>query len=182
MQLTRALALLAAASALAPSTRRLAAAPRVRMAAEGRVTARRFAVERVDRLSDYLPNLRAHASPLAPPWPAELDDDGFFVREGEAVVGRATLDGRDGDDDGVAPAYALAGPRRALALDPATTTAAVVTCGGICPGLNTVVRELVLALPSHDGAGEGRFDVGLIRRQRRLRASLKVGAAEVQVA
>ena len=39
-----------------------------------------------------------------------------------------------------------AGPRRALALDPAATTAAIVTCGGICPGLNTVVRELVLAL------------------------------------
>ena len=36
-----------------------------------------------------------------------------------------------------------AGPREQLYFDPAKTTAAVVTCGGICPGLNDVVRGIV---------------------------------------
>jgi len=30
--------------------------------------------------------------------------------------------------------------------DPKTVTAAVVTCGGLCPGLNNVIRELVHGL------------------------------------
>lgn len=39
-----------------------------------------------------------------------------------------------------------AGPRRKLFFNPATTTAAVVTCGGLCPGLNNVVQAIVKQL------------------------------------
>jgi 6-phosphofructokinase 1 len=39
-------------------------------------------------------------------------------------------------------AYRRGGPRRDLAVDPAAARAALVTCGGLCPGLNTVLREL----------------------------------------
>lgn len=38
------------------------------------------------------------------------------------------------------------GPRRRIYFDPAKTRAAVVTCGGLCPGLNDVIRGLVLEL------------------------------------
>lgn len=52
--------------------------------------------------------------------------------------------------DGVAPAEELlfekAGPRERLAFDPSRSTAAVVTCGGLCPGLNAVIRSLFLEL------------------------------------
>lgn len=50
---------------------------------------------------------------------------------------------RTGDN---AAAFSLAGPRRDLAFDPARCKAAIVTCGGLCPGLNTVVREVVMCL------------------------------------
>jgi 6-phosphofructokinase 1 len=42
--------------------------------------------------------------------------------------------------------FELAGPRAKLYFDPAQTRAGVVTCGGLCPGLNNVVRSLVLEL------------------------------------
>ena len=42
--------------------------------------------------------------------------------------------------------FELAGPRARLFFDPARTTAGIVTCGGLCPGLNNVVRSLFLEL------------------------------------
>jgi 6-phosphofructokinase 1 len=42
--------------------------------------------------------------------------------------------------------FELAGPRARLFFDPARSTAAIVTCGGLCPGLNNVVRSIFLEL------------------------------------
>lgn len=39
-------------------------------------------------------------------------------------------------------AFELAGPRERLFFDPARTRAGMVTCGGLCPGLNNVIRSL----------------------------------------
>jgi 6-phosphofructokinase 1 len=39
-----------------------------------------------------------------------------------------------------------AGPRQDLFFDAQNTTAAIVTCGGLCPGINNVIRGLVMAL------------------------------------
>jgi len=39
-----------------------------------------------------------------------------------------------------------AGPRKTLHFDPKEITAAIVTCGGLCPGLNAVIREIVMML------------------------------------
>ncbi len=38
------------------------------------------------------------------------------------------------------------GPRERIFFDPAKTKCAVVTCGGLCPGLNDVIRGLVMTL------------------------------------
>lgn len=47
----------------------------------------------------------------------------------------------------VEPVYVeLAGPRQKLFFDPRSTRAAIVTCGGLCPGLNDVIRAIVLTL------------------------------------
>lgn len=43
-------------------------------------------------------------------------------------------------------AFELAGPRDKLFFDPARTRAGIVTCGGLCPGLNDVIRSLFLEL------------------------------------
>uniref|UniRef100_A0A6T7J7N3 Phosphofructokinase domain-containing protein n=1 Tax=Attheya septentrionalis TaxID=420275 RepID=A0A6T7J7N3_9STRA len=43
-------------------------------------------------------------------------------------------------------AYVRAGPRRELHFHPRNVNAAIVTCGGLCPGLNNVVREITNSL------------------------------------
>lgn len=42
--------------------------------------------------------------------------------------------------------FEKAGPRQMIYFDPAETRAAVVTCGGLCPGLNDVIRSIFLEL------------------------------------
>lgn len=45
--------------------------------------------------------------------------------------------------------FELAGPRSSLYFDPGKCKAAVVSCGGICPGINDVIRSLVNACNSY---------------------------------
>jgi 6-phosphofructokinase 1 len=56
-------------------------------------------------------------------------------------------------EQGVDPGetFELAGPRAKLFFEPAKTRAAIVTCGGLCPGLNNVIRSAFLEL--HYGYG-----------------------------
>jgi 6-phosphofructokinase 1 len=49
------------------------------------------------------------------------------------------------------PGFEPAGPRRKIFFDPSKTRVGIVTCGGLCPGLNDVVRGLVLELTYHYG-------------------------------
>lgn len=42
--------------------------------------------------------------------------------------------------------FELAGPREQIFFDPSRTTAAIVTCGGLCPGLNDIIRGVVMEL------------------------------------
>ncbi len=44
------------------------------------------------------------------------------------------------------PSFLAAGPRRKIFRDPSWTRAAIVTCGGLCPGLNDVIKGLVNTL------------------------------------
>src|SRR5215831_10660043 len=50
--------------------------------------------------------------------------------------------------------FELAGPRAKLFFDPAKTHAGIVTCGGLCPGLNNVIRALFLELHHTYGVAE----------------------------
>jgi 6-phosphofructokinase 1 len=50
--------------------------------------------------------------------------------------------------------FELAGPRDTLFFDPKVTRAGIVTCGGLCPGLNDVIRSLYLELRYAYGAME----------------------------
>ena len=42
------------------------------------------------------------------------------------------------------PSIELAGPRREIFFKPAETCIAIVTCGGLCPGINDVIRTIVM--------------------------------------
>ena len=44
------------------------------------------------------------------------------------------------------PSCELIGPRHKIYFDPAEVQAGIVTCGGLCPGLNDVIRSVVMEL------------------------------------
>lgn len=47
--------------------------------------------------------------------------------------------------------FEKAGPREAVYFNPKHVTAAIVTCGGLCPGLNNVIRSIYLELRHNYG-------------------------------
>jgi 6-phosphofructokinase 1 len=49
------------------------------------------------------------------------------------------------------PALEMGGPRRKIYFDPSKLKCGIVTCGGTCPGLNDVIRAIVLSLFHHYG-------------------------------
>jgi 6-phosphofructokinase 1 len=44
------------------------------------------------------------------------------------------------------PLFELAGPREHIFFDPSQVACGIVTCGGLCPGLNDVIRTITLTL------------------------------------
>ena len=77
-------------------------------------------------------------SPLAKGGEIFADDEARVLVPSEL----AQLEGRDGDP----PTFEMAGPRRQIFFDPETLGCGILTCGGLCPGLNDVIRSLVLTL------------------------------------
>ena len=49
------------------------------------------------------------------------------------------------------PSFEVAGPRERIYFDPSKLKCGIVTCGGLCPGLNDVIRAVVLSLFYHYG-------------------------------
>jgi 6-phosphofructokinase 1 len=80
-------------------------------------------------------------------------DTVHYVAETDRVLLDDTLDmaGRRGLPARELPSFEPGGPRSRLFFEPERTRAGVVTCGGLCPGLNNVVRGLVLELYGHYG-------------------------------
>ncbi len=50
--------------------------------------------------------------------------------------------------------FEMAGPREHIYFDPSSLKCGIVTCGGLCPGLNDVIRAIVLSLHYHYGVRE----------------------------
>ena len=46
----------------------------------------------------------------------------------------------------IPPSFEQAGPRKKIYFDPSKLKCALVTCGGLCPGLNNIIRSIVLEL------------------------------------
>ena len=76
-----------------------------------------------------------------------------FTRDDERILYHARLEAikeslAEGADP---PAMEAAGPREKLFFDPSPLACGIVTCGGLCPGLNDVIRSIVLSLYHHYG-------------------------------
>jgi 6-phosphofructokinase 1 len=71
-----------------------------------------------------------------------------FVENGEKVVLHSNPDLlRQNLENGKGiAAFEKAGPRGKIYFDPSKLKCGIVTCGGLCPGLNDVIRALVLSL------------------------------------
>lgn len=46
------------------------------------------------------------------------------------------------------------GPKKHLYFDPQNVKALILTCGGLCPGLNVVIRDIVMCLNYNYGVSE----------------------------
>lgn len=82
--------------------------------------------------------------------------DTRFVTDDDRVLFRDDLDElrghlRAGTEP---PSFELAGPRERIFFDPATVTCGIVTCGGLCPGLNDAVRAIVIGLLDKYGVAD----------------------------
>jgi 6-phosphofructokinase 1 len=53
------------------------------------------------------------------------------------------------ENDPVKMRFEEAGPRQNLYFDPSKTKCAIVTCGGLCPGINDVIRAIVMEAYHH---------------------------------
>jgi len=90
------------------------------------------------------------------PSPLAVPSKETLVEDSERLLVNPYLEPvRDAFARGELPAtFELAGPRQLLFFDPRETRAAIATCGGICPGLNDVVRALVIGLRDRYGVPE----------------------------
>jgi len=74
--------------------------------------------------------------------PSSGEGAGAFVPDGARV--RYQVEIGTSNDLPADVYFEKAGPREKLFFDPRETKVAIVTCGGVCPGLNNVIRSAVL--------------------------------------
>jgi len=72
----------------------------------------------------------------------------FFVSDQDRVlidINQANMEDRIRRGQKI-PSFEVAGPRAKIYFDPSKLRCALVTCGGLCPGLNDIIRSIVLEL------------------------------------
>ncbi|HOC59955.1 MAG TPA: ATP-dependent 6-phosphofructokinase [Smithellaceae bacterium] len=71
-----------------------------------------------------------------------------FTSDSDRILFHSRLDAYEGIKDTGSTPLSLepAGPREKIYFEPATTKAAIVTCGGLCPGINDVIRSITMTL------------------------------------
>ncbi|XP_027353637.1 ATP-dependent 6-phosphofructokinase 3-like isoform X2 [Abrus precatorius] len=100
-----------------------------------------YILEDVPHFSDYIPNLHTYPNPLRSN-PAYSVVKQYFVHMDDTVPQKVVVH-KDGPR-GVH--FRRAGPRQKVYFKSDEVHACIVTCGGLCPGLNTVIREIVCGL------------------------------------
>jgi len=71
-------------------------------------------------------------------------NDMNFVRDEKRMLYNVMLEKDNVSSIDIEKTFELAGPREYLYFNPEETKSAVVTCGGLCPGLNDVIRSIVM--------------------------------------
>jgi 6-phosphofructokinase 1 len=69
-----------------------------------------------------------------------------FISEDSRITVDVAAECITGNSDKPLLSFEQAGPREKIYFDPSKLKCAVVTCGGLCPGLNDIIRSIVLEL------------------------------------
>ncbi|CAA6660965.1 unnamed protein product [Spirodela intermedia] len=93
-----------------------------------------YVLEDVPHLIDYIADLHAHPNPLQSN-PSYSVVKQYFVNDDDSVAQKPR-----------GTHFRRAGPRQKVYFESDEVHACIVTCGGLCPGLNTVIREIVCGL------------------------------------
>ncbi len=90
-------------------------------------------------------------SRLSPLQRTNVKGDGHPRFVPDNLLVRDCVEVMDGEPPRAEKMFEMAGPRERIFFDPAQTRAAIVTCGGLCPGLNDVIRSVFLELRMNYG-------------------------------
>ncbi|XP_072987992.1 ATP-dependent 6-phosphofructokinase 6-like [Typha latifolia] len=102
---------------------------------------RGYVLEDVPHLTDYIPDLATYPNPLQDN-PAYSVVKQYFVNPDDTVAQKIVVH----NNSPTGTHFRRAGPRQKVYFEPDEVRACIVTCGGLCPGLNTVIREIVCGL------------------------------------
>ena len=125
----RCVALVATAAALSAPNIRVAEVPKL--------------ADRIEVTTVASPIGHTEAIHFVPSGDIFVDDDALIASQVTATRSRMIAED--------ATFFHRAGPRREVVFEKGEARACIVTCGGVCPGLNTVVRELYLCLAKQYG-------------------------------
>eukprot|EP00186_Timspurckia_oligopyrenoides_P004198 CAMPEP_0182445384 /NCGR_PEP_ID=MMETSP1172-20130603/3525_1 /TAXON_ID=708627 /ORGANISM="Timspurckia oligopyrenoides, Strain CCMP3278" /LENGTH=502 /DNA_ID=CAMNT_0024641149 /DNA_START=56 /DNA_END=1561 /DNA_ORIENTATION=- len=99
---------------------------------------------KVPHISDYLDDLPTFPNPAR----GREEVNKHFVDDTDFVFHQCVVNAKKPRDMTM---YLRAGAREEVYFQPDEVRAAIVSCGGICPGINTVIREIVACLWSEYG-------------------------------
>ncbi|GAB4852690.1 ATP-dependent 6-phosphofructokinase 3 [Ancistrocladus abbreviatus] len=100
-----------------------------------------YVLDDVPHLTDYIADLPTYTNPLQNN-PSYSVTKQYFVHDDDTVIQKA-VQHKDGER-GIH--FRRQGPRQKVYFRSDEVKACIVTCGGLCPGLNTVIRELVCGM------------------------------------
>lgn len=108
-----------------------------------------FIIEDVPHLTDFLPDLPSYTNPLKRSQAYAIVKKTFVSPED--MVAKEIIVQKD-SPRGIH--FRRAGPREKVFFTPEEVRACIVTCGGLCPGINTVIREIVCGLKNMYGVDD----------------------------
>ncbi|XP_057504803.1 ATP-dependent 6-phosphofructokinase 6-like [Actinidia eriantha] len=100
-----------------------------------------YVLEDVPHLSDHIPDLPTYPNPLQYN-PAYSVVKQYFVNDDDTVAQQIVVH----KNSPRGTHFRRAGPRQKVYFESGDVQACIVTCGGLCPGINTVIREIVCGL------------------------------------
>eukprot|EP00743_Colponemidia_sp_Colp-15_P005784 GILK01006216.1.p1 GENE.GILK01006216.1~~GILK01006216.1.p1 ORF type:complete len:512 (-),score=66.49 GILK01006216.1:125-1594(-) len=115
----------------------------------------------IPHLSEWVPDLQQYDTPLLYRDSTDSDQsNGFICPEGFPPDDEIALStnvfhmSQIEEEMALTRGYVRCGPRRKVVFEPKKVKAAIVTCGGLCPGLNAVIRDIVMTLSCNYGCDE----------------------------